>query len=329
MYSAQFGSVGLRRYQSSVFLRRIALTRSGSSVSARTRGNSACAVRKTSRRTRLSPRASTTRAGKSIELIASRSNFSSGVMGRNAASALGLETALARPWGIALEVSATFLPGSEVGETRARSTADGTERSCPIERPYPAAPGSINPLLAIIVRDSWLTGRPPGRALAAARANLDTSQRSHRKGSRRAIRRGRRLSSHQGDSRLDCVGKNRVLPTGSRLGCVSSRGEGLSTPLASDRSEGGSNESDCPIQRRLTGCPRTPRDREAGRRGRSRAGTGSRVLRQCRRLALHERQAVHHPLDAGRAVQAQDQERCFGRGLGGAGPEGVRGTVTD
>src|SRR5207245_10222336 len=129
-----------------------------------------------------------------------------------------------RPAAMVLELSATAWPGSGVGETRARSTADGTERSCPIGRPYPAAPGSINPLLAIIVRDSWLTGRPPGRALAAARANLDTSQRFHRKGSRRACRRAGRLRSHQGDSRLDWVGENRVLPPGSRPEWISRRG---------------------------------------------------------------------------------------------------------
>src|SRR2546427_6224 len=78
MVSPQVESDGLRRTQSIVLLRRIALTRSGSSVSARTRGNKASAVRKTSRRTLLSPRASSTSFGASMRFVASRSNFSSG-----------------------------------------------------------------------------------------------------------------------------------------------------------------------------------------------------------------------------------------------------------
>src|SRR5438552_4118150 len=67
--SVQVRSVGLRRYQSRVLSRKMPLTKIGSSVSARTRGKSASAVRTTSRSTCLSPRACSSNARVSIEKL--------------------------------------------------------------------------------------------------------------------------------------------------------------------------------------------------------------------------------------------------------------------
>src|SRR2546422_1298025 len=88
---------------------------------------------------------------------------------------------------------------------------------------------------------------------------------------------------------------------------------------ACDRIGGEYRESDCPNQVRLTGCIRTPRDREAGGRRRRRARTGSSGLGQCPRLAPHARHPARHPL-GNRPAQTQEPHpgsRCGGGRRGG------------
>src|SRR5438309_367655 len=122
--TVQLRSEGLRRYQSTVLVRRIPLTKIGSSVSARTRGNSASAVRTISCRTRLSPRACSKRARTSIELTASRSNFSSGFICRKVSRTEGSDREVPRALDVFLEATTDLLISSDAGEIRAMSTAD-------------------------------------------------------------------------------------------------------------------------------------------------------------------------------------------------------------
>src|SRR6266571_4176118 len=154
--SVHVRSAGLRRNQSSVLSRRIPLTRIGSSVSARTRGKSASAVRTIWCKTRLSPRACSRTARRLIELTTSRSNLSSGFIWRNASRAGGSEREVPRAFAVRLAPTAVLLTSSDTGGRRAMSTAGGTKGISTNQPSYSAAPGSINPSLAIIVRDRHL-----------------------------------------------------------------------------------------------------------------------------------------------------------------------------
>src|SRR5207253_7559799 len=155
--SVHVRSVGLRRNQSSVLSRRIPLTRIGSSVSARTRGESASVFRTTWCKRRLSPRACSRTARRLIELTTSRSNLSSGFIWRNASRAGGSEREVPRAFAVRLAPTAVLLTSSDTGGRRAMDTAGGTKGISTNQSSSSPAPGSINPSLAIIARDrQWV-----------------------------------------------------------------------------------------------------------------------------------------------------------------------------
>src|SRR5438309_6566576 len=97
-----------------------------------------------------------------IELTTSRSNLSSGFIWRNASRAGGSERDVPRAFAVRLAPTAVLLTSSDTGGRRAMGTAGGTIGFSPNQSSSSAAPGSINPSLAIIARDRHL-GQGPFR----------------------------------------------------------------------------------------------------------------------------------------------------------------------
>src|SRR2546421_5101264 len=95
-----------------------------------------------------------------IELTTSRSNLSSGFIWRNASRAGGSERELPRAFAVRLAPTAVLLTSSDTGGRRAMGTAGGTKDFSTNQSSSSAAPGSINPSLAIIARDRHLSQAP-------------------------------------------------------------------------------------------------------------------------------------------------------------------------